>query len=204
MSGQIPEGYLKNQQGHLVPINSIDQHDLDRDELIQELVSGAKVLQTAMAKFKAQAMGDIEAFIDLAAERYEVKLGGRKGNVSLTSFDGRYKIQIAVSDRLVFDERIQAAKALVDECILIWTEGSSSEIKALVEHAFQTDKEGKINLGRILSLMRLSIDDPKWRRAMDAIKDSMQVASSSTYLRIYERQEDGKKYQQIVLDIAGL
>jgi hypothetical protein len=38
---------------------------------------------------------------------------------------------------------------------------------------------------------------------MRAISDSVQVASSKTYLRFYERQEDGS-YSQIPLDIASI
>lgn len=199
-----PDGYMRNAQGHLVPIDVISPWDIERDALVRSIVEDAQALQQQMFAFKSQALGDLAAFIDLSAETYDVKLGGRKGNTSLTSFDGRYRVQLAISERLVFDERIQAAKALVDECIHEWTQGSRVEIKALVEHAFQTDKEGKINIGRIMSLMRLSIDEPKWRRAMDAIRDSMQVAATTAYLRIYERRGNTDKYEQLTLDMAGL
>lgn len=200
----IPDGYMQNTQGHLVPIDNIDDIDMTRDELVREIVKAAKQLQVSMGHFKEQSMSDVSAFVDLAAEKYDVSLGGKKGNVSLLSFDGRYKIQLAVAERLHFDERIQAAKALVDECIHEWTSDSRSEIKALVEHAFQTDKEGKINTGRILGLMRLSIQDKKWRRAMEALKDSLQVVSTTTYIRIYERLGESDKFNQISLDIASL
>ncbi len=200
----IPAGYMQNTQGHLVPIDTIDPIDLARDELVKEIIQQAQKLQISMRQFKENAMGDVSAFVDLAAEKYGVSLGGRKGNVSLLSFDGRHKVQLAVAERLHFDERIQAAKALVDECIHEWTAGSRSEIKALVEHAFQTDKEGKINTGRVLGLMRLDIQDAKWRRAMDALKDSIQVVSTTTYIRLYERIGDSDKYTQISLDLAAL
>ncbi|MBA1443784.1 MAG: DUF3164 family protein [Chromatiales bacterium] len=200
----IPVGYLRDAQDRLVPIDNIDEIDLTRSELIAEIVKEAQALQLKMSTFKSMAMGDVNAFVDLAAEKYDVKLGGKKGNITLLSFDGKQKIQIAVADRLHFDERIHAAKALVDECIHEWTEGSRSEIKALIQHAFQTDKEGKVNTGRILNLMRLSINDSKWNRAMEALKDSMQVLSSTAYIRIYERQGDSDKYVPIVLDMAAL
>lgn len=204
MTTALPEGYLKNVQGHLVPVDTVSDWDKERDQLVREIVAKAKALQSAMASFKSATMGDVSAFIELSAERYDVKLGGRKGNTTLMSFDGQYKIQLAIAERLMFDERIQAAKALVDECIHEWTEGSRVEIKALVEHAFQADKEGKINIGRILGLMRLAIDNAKWKRAMDAIRDSMQVAATTSYLRVYERQGETARYQQVALDLAAL
>jgi hypothetical protein len=102
----------------------------------------------------------------------------------------------------MFDERLIAAKALIDKCIHKWIEGSRVEIAALIEHAFQTDKEGNINTGRVLGLMRLNIDDEDWKNAMEAIKDSIVICDSISYLRIYEKV--GKKHQQIVLDMAAL
>lgn len=199
----IPEGYLKNSQGHLVPIDVVSEFDLDRDRLVREIVREAQNVRKDMASFKSRAMGDFAAFVELSAERYDVRLGGKKGNTTLYTFDGKYKIQVAVSDRIRFDEGIQAAKELIDECIIVWSAGSSSEIRALVDHAFQVDKEGRIAFGRVLSLMRLDIQDEKWQRAMGAIRDSMCVDSTKSYLRIYERDEDGA-YKQIPLDMAAI
>lgn len=200
----IPKGYRQNAQGHLVPEDAIPEIDIDRDALVDEIFKAAEQLQVSMAQFKEKSMGDIEAFIELVAEKYDTEIGGAKGNITLLSFDGSKKVQIAVGDTIHFDERLTVAKALVDECIHEWTEGSRSEIKALVEHAFQTDKEGKINTGRILELTRLAIDHPKWKKAMEAIRDSIQVVSSKSYIRLYTRPEKIKKYQQLALDIASL
>ncbi|WP_374188659.1 DUF3164 family protein [Avibacterium paragallinarum] len=36
--------------------------------------------------------------------------GGNKGNITLFSYDGKYKIVRAISDHLQFDERIQALR----------------------------------------------------------------------------------------------
>lgn len=201
---QIPAGYMANAQGHLVPIDNIDEVDQLRDALVREKVAGARELQQRMAAWKAETLADIESFVALSAERYDIQMGGRRGNITLTSFDGQHKLQIAVADRLTFDERIQAAKLLVDECIHDWTTGSRSEIKALVEHAFQVDKEGRINLGRVLALTRLAIDDDRWKRAMSAVRDSMQVSTTVAYLRVLERVEGTDRYQQIALDLAAL
>ena len=110
---------------------------------------------------------------------------------------------VAVNDTLQFNEKLQVAKTLIDNCITRWSEGSRPEIKTLVDDAFQVDKQGNISTGRILGLRRLAIADPEWAEAMQAITDSMQVVSSKTYMRFYERQEDGS-YTQIPLDVAAL
>ena len=74
----------------------------------------------------------------------------------------------------------------------------------MIEHAFQTDKLGNINTARIFGLMRVKIEDEKWIRAMEALKDSIQVTATSQYLRLYEREGESTQYKQIALDIAGL
>ena len=199
----IPEDYMQDAQGRLVPVGLVKDVDKARDQLVREIADKALALQVAMKAFRADAMGDMAAFVQLSAEQYGAKLGGNKGNLSLTSYDGRFKILRAVAETLVFDERLQAAKALIDECITEWTEGSRDEIRALINDAFQVDKEGRINTGRVLSLRRLKIDDERWHRAMKAVSDSLQVAGSKAYIRVYERREDGK-YEAIPLDMAAL
>lgn len=201
---QIPDGFMKDGQGRLVPREMIREIDIARDELVTEIIGKAQAVSRAMSVFKAATMDDISAFVDLAAERYGAALGGKKGNVTLRSFDHRYKIQLAVAEYLVFDEGLQAAKALIDELIHEWSAGSRDEIRTLVNDAFQVDKEGRIATGRVLGLRRLKIDDQKWKRAMDAISDSLTVAGSKSYVRIYERVGESDRYRQINLDMAAI
>ena len=200
----IPDGYMQDAKGALWPLETIREIDRTRDELVHEIVAKARAQSEQLAKFKAGVFGDIEAFIQLSGEKYGVAMGGKKGNVSLLSFDGKYKVQRAVSESLAFDERLQIAKELVNECIHLWSEGSRSEIRALINDAFQVDKEGRVNTARILSLRRLEIKDEKWQLAMRAIGESIQVAGSKTYFRVYERVGDTEQYQPISLDIAGV
>lgn len=204
MDTNSKQGYMTNAQGHLVPVTTISQVDLCRDQLVMDIVSKAKELQKAMLAFKTQTMEDIAAFIGLSAEKYDAVLGGKKGNVTISSFDGKYRVVRSIAESITFDERLQIAKELIDKCILRWSEGSNPQIQALVQHAFQTDKTGKINTGRVLGLTRLDIRDPDWNNAMQAIRDAIQVVSSKEYVRIYEREGNSENFKQISLDIAGL
>ena len=76
-----------------------------------------------------------------------------------------------------------------------------TELKTLINAAFQVDKEGNISTARVLGLRRLAIDDAKWRRAMDALSDSLQVHTSKAFVRVYRRDTAGE-YQLINLDVA--
>lgn len=201
---QIPEGFKQKANGDLTPISLIHPIDLARDDLVLQIVAQARHVQGELAEFKAGVFADIAAFVELSAEQYGANLGGKKGNVTLVSFDGRYKIQRAISETLTFDERLQAAKALIDECIKRWSEGSNDNIRVLVNDAFRVDKAGEINTGRVLGLRRLNIDDKEWQQAMLAISESVAVTGSKSYVRIYERVGDTDKYQPISLDIAAV
>lgn len=202
-SGQIPVGYRQDMKGRLVPETQIKAIDIERHDLVERLIGIAKVEQEKLREFKTLVFADIAAFVQLSAEQYEVQIGGSKGNVTLYSFDGRFKIVRQCQDYIRFDERLQAAKALIDECISEWAADSNSKIKTLIGDAFQVDKEGKISTGRVLSLRRLSIDDEKWLQAMRAIGDSIIVTDSKDYVRFYERDSEGK-YQAISLDFANI
>lgn len=199
----VPDGYRKDASGRLVPETMIKPIDRTRDELVVELAEAAKNISGGLGRFKANVFSEIAAFQALSAEQYGVNVGGKKGNITLYSFDGAYKVQVAIADSLVFDERLQAAKHLIDECVIDWSKGSRDEIKLLVQDAFQTDKEGKINTGRILALRRLDIKDEKWQRAMTAIGESLQVVGSKSYVRFYERVGENE-YQPIRLDVAAV
>ncbi|MFZ6644446.1 DUF3164 family protein [Undibacterium sp. TJN25] len=194
---------MQNAHGHLVPTELVKPIDQTRDSLVQELVLGAKTLRDELGQFKDQVFKDVAAFVVLSAEQYDVAIGGKKGNITLHSFDGRYKVQLAIQENITFDERLQAAKALIDECIAEWSVGSDPKIQVLVQDAFKADKEGKINTGRVLGLRRLEIKDDKWMRAMTAIGESLQVVGSKQYIRFYERIGEDK-YAPISLDVAAI
>ncbi|ELM3618230.1 DUF3164 family protein [Aeromonas sobria] len=191
----------QNAQGHWVPENLIAPADKLRDEVVLAIIAAAREQRAQLAAFKIGAMQQIADFVDLSAEQYGVAWGGTKGNVTLLSFDGRYKLIRAVGEHRKFDERIQAAKALIDQCIERWSDGASSEIRALVDHAFRVSKSGHIDVNQVLSLRQLNIDDPDWLLAMQAAVDAIQVTGTSQYLRLYERDAQGR-YIQMSLDLA--
>lgn len=200
----IPSGYRQDAQGRLVHEDLIKPIDQARDKLVLELVEKGKTLNKLLAEFKDSAFGDVAAFVDMSAEEYGVKRRGKKGNVSLLSFDGRYMIKKAVQESIQFDERLQAARALIDECLLEWTEGARPEVVTLVNDAFRTDTKGEIRTARVLALRRLEIVDERWKRAMTAIGEACQVVGSKDYIRLYERVDETGQFKAIPLDIAGV
>lgn len=191
-------------KGRIVPDSLVTPIDKLRDQTVRAIVDQAKGASAVLARFKANTFGDIAAFVEASLEQYDVKVGGAKGNVTLYSYDAKFKVVRQVQDTLKFDERLKAAKALIDECITDWSADARPEIKVLVNDAFQVDAAGDVNTNRVLGLRRLAIQDPKWQRAMQAIGDAISVVGSRSYVRVYERVGDTDQYQAIPLDIANV
>lgn len=195
--------YMIDNEGNLCPYENIKEVDLLRHELVRELMHGALSVQQRLRSFKRQVLDELHSFADLSAEKYGAKLGGRKGNVQFFSFDQKLRIQIQVHETLQFDERLQAAKALIDECLSHWAEGANQNLRVLVLDAFKVNKQGRIDTKHILSLRRLEISDDRWKSAMEAISESLSVQHSKEYVRFYIADENGQ-YQPVSLDIAAL
>jgi Protein of unknown function (DUF3164). len=199
----VLDGYRKDAQGRLVAEALIKPIDQARDDLVMEIVNKAIGLHRLLADFKRDAFNDIDAFVELSAEQYRARIGGKKGNVTLRSFDGEYQVLRSIQEAIRFDERLQAAKTLIDECLTEWTEGARVELKAIINDAFAVDRAGNIRTAQVLGLRRLAISDERWQRAMQAISDAVQVTGSKSYVRIYKRDALGK-YQPISLDLAAV
>lgn len=196
------KGFMKNAHGGYDPVSAIKPIDLARDDLVKDIVAKSEEMSRAIALMKKAFFDDVRAFLDLSAEKYGVKLGGKKGNLTLVSYDGSYKVLVAVNESIQFDERLLAAKELIDECIQEWSKDSREELRALVNDAFYVGKSGKLNSNRILGLRRLNITDEKWKKAMDAISDSVQIVGSKEYIRIYRRNSAGD-YDLVNIDLAS-
>ena len=79
---------------------------------------------------------------------------------------------------------------------------AGDELRAVVTRAFNTDKAGQINRAEIFMLLRLDIDDPRWVKAMQAIRDAMRVIGSKVYVRCHRRDTFDAPWQPIPIDLA--
>ncbi|MGX9522467.1 DUF3164 family protein [Vibrio mediterranei] len=199
----VPEGYIEDRKGRLVPVSNVSGFDMEMHEFVKRELEKAKEEQQRLREFKVTAFGNCYAFLDLLAEKYNRTHGGAKGNVTFSTFDGKQQVQISIQDSLVFGPELQIAKDIIDECLSEWSEGANVNLKAIVADAFEIDKEGNLNTGRILSLRKHAIEDARWQQAMTAIGDSILVASSKPYIRFKERDSSGKMVN-VPLDIAAL
>jgi hypothetical protein len=196
------QSYMEDSKGSLVPLELVKPADKLMDETVRRIMVYARDLSAQIARFKGHTFEDVNAFQSLLEQDYGAKMGGSKGNLSLTSFDGRMKIQVQIADLIEFGPELQIAKTLIDECLIEWGQTSRPEIRALVDRVFSVGKEGQINRAELFGLLRLDIPDPRWLEAMRAIKDSIRRIGSKKYVRFYERSTLDAPWSAVSIDLA--
>lgn len=201
---ETPAGYMRKANGDLTPTENVRESDILRDAVVYGLAAEAKIISADLLAFKSRALSDIADLISMSAEKYGVSIGGRQGNIQLHTYDGRYRLERVQSKIITFTEELEAAKALVEKCIIKWSDGARSELKALVMRAFKPNTKGELRTSAVVDLMRLEIDDEDWQTAMQALKDCLNTNGVTTYIRLYERIGMTDKYKLINLDLAGV
>ncbi len=204
--GQVVLGenrYMRDARGALIPLENVRAQDQLEDEVVRKVMNFARDLSDQIARFKGHTFEDLNSFQTLLEQDYGAKAGGAKGNVTYQSFDGTLKVQVQIADQLSFGPQLQQAKRLIDECLIEWGAESRAEIRALVNRVFAVEKEGQINRSDLFGLLRLDIEDARWRNAMDAIRDSIRVTGTKAYLRFYERPNSAARWTAVTIDIAA-
>jgi len=197
--------YMQDAKGNLVPLNLVKAFHLLEDEMVRKVMAYAIELNAQLARFKEHTLGDVSGLVKILDQEYDVKRGGTKGNLTLSSYDGTMKVQLAIADQITFGPELQSAKKLVDECLVEWSgaEGTRPEIQAIVQRAFNTDKEGLVNRAELFSLLRLEIADDRWQRAMKAIRDSIRPIGTKEYVRFYRRPAAHAGWSAVTIDLAS-
>jgi len=154
-----------------------------------------------LKRFKSLSFIEGQALLDVLATDYDVKLGGRKGNVHLYTYDRRFKVEIANQDRITFNAGIEVAKALFQEWLR--DADASEEIKVIVGKAFELDDQKRLRAQEILRLSKYQIQHPTWHKAMRAVAEAMEVIGTREYMRFYERDVSGD-YRMISVDFASV
>tara|TARA_E500000318_G_scaffold46673_4_gene43987 strand:+ start:7373 stop:8020 length:648 start_codon:yes stop_codon:yes gene_type:complete len=200
----VPEGYLKDGKGRLVPQDMVKPHELLEDDTVRRIIGFSTELSAQIARFKGHTFEDVGTFLDILREKHnQTKRGAEgKGNITLSTFDQLMRVQVRVQDHFSFGPGLQVAKEGIDDCLNEWSADSRPEIRELIQEAFKTDKEGEVSREAVFHLLRLNIDDPKWQAAMELLRESIRVEGSKTYLRIQTRKPGGK-WETLSIDLAS-
>ncbi|WP_048839631.1 DUF3164 family protein [Acetobacter cibinongensis] len=200
----VPDGFMMDSRGRLVPEANVRPSDKLQDDLVRRLHQQGDPVRQFMRDFKKLCFTEVHAFLELVADQYGTKIGGEKGNVTLSSYDGTLRVTVAVGNCISFGPEIQAAKSIIDGLLTRWSEGANANLKAIVLDAFDVGQAGKLQAAKILALRRLEIDDAEWQRAMTAISNSVRLDVTKDYVRLHKRSGAEDKWELVSFDMAKL
>lgn len=201
---EIPAGYMQNNRGDLVREENVKDIDKIVDQSVTTLAQQARELSMSLTKFKRLALDDIRELIKIAGEKYGENLGGDKGNITLCSYDGRYKVQRTFADRVSFNIEMKAAESLFDKYLESISASAEADIRVLINATFRSTRGKKLRTAELLRLLSLDIKHPDWIQACEALKNSIMIDGSTVYIRVYERVNDSEAYRMIPLNITDV
>jgi hypothetical protein len=197
------EKFMRDGKGNLMGLGQIKAQRLLEDEMVRKVMGYALDLSAQIARFKGHTFEDVNAFQSLLEQQYGAKAGGAKGNVTFSSFDDTMRVEVKIADQIAFGPELQAAKRLVDECLVEWGADSHAALRSIVTNVFSVEKEGQINRGELFSLLAMEVDDERWQRAMEAIRDSIRVIGTKAYLRFRMRPNANANWSTVTIDLAA-
>lgn len=196
--------HMVNNRGHYIPAENVRAADKLEDQLVRMIFNYADDLHAQIERFKGHCFDDIGAHLALVGEQYGAKpKGGVRGNMQFTSFDGCLQVLVAVADLISYGPELQVAKQLFDECLAEWGADAHPAIRQLLQDAFNTEKTGQVSRDLIFRLLRTEVDDPRWRDAQRALKDSMRPEATKTYIRFRRRARPTDRWQNVTISIAA-
>jgi hypothetical protein len=179
----------KTAKGEIVPAEVVSAHDKKKEKVVLKIAKQALTVSKLLVELKAITESDVNKLYNEHLRIKGIEPGERKENYTLYSFDREWKIEISRADTVTFDDNINVVKQLLDEYIEDVTNQASSDIQVLVQSAFKTRK-GQLDKARLFSLFQYEIEHPLWKRAMEELKQSIDVQSSKKYIKIMRRDEN--------------
>ena len=191
---------MRDSNGHDVPLKYISAYDKKRDRVTRRIharfVAGRKYLE----KLLADCITDLD---ELKGGKEKL---GVKGNFSAQSFDGLINVAIRQHYNIMLDERVIRARELMIEYVNgVLDRVSGADIKAiklLVEEAFKANAQGFLSVGKVMSLMRMEVDNAKWREAKEILQAALKPQKGKQYLHVKVRRSTQEDFSSIRLDLA--
>lgn len=197
---EVP-GRMENRQGELTRISNIKEQDLLEHELVLDIACIWKPLSERVARFKNNTFCDVNEYVNLLFEQFNVARGGTEGNMQFTTFDGKYMLKIAIQKHIGLGPELQAARKKLLDAVEMYPE-EANDLKTIVQGTF-FPTDGNVVVAKVLALRAYKLNNPLWHEGMDIINKAIEIVGAKKQVRLYERNEQGK-YISIPLDIAAL
>lgn len=187
--------------GYKVPASAVPTLDKKKDTLVNRLVKKSKSMHEKLTDLKEEITTKCDDMFEQMLAENNVKQD-HKGGFTLTSYDKTLKIEVSISKRLEFDDRIEMAQMKINEYLEEVTQDSSEDIRKIINAAFKRTK-GTLDSKRVFQLKSLQINHKLWKDAMSLIDKSISVNSTKRYFNIMEKDQNGE-YKTIQLNFSSI
>lgn len=173
-----------------------------RNDSVKEIVQKAIDVNGILSAFKAESFTGIETLYEMLQEHSDRHANG-KGNVTLDTSDGKYRVVFRRSDQTRFDERATQAEAhVLDFLTSEYPEGSNTSklIRSLLER-----KKGALDKNLVLKLigMKNDFENEHWRKGIELLQESIVPDYTKYYAEYFYRNEENE-WIPIVLSFSRL
>ena len=191
---------MRDSNGLDVPVKYVSAYDKQRDKITRRIEARFRKGRAMLEQLMRDSIADLDA---LAKCKDSL---GEKGNFSARSFDGLIQVEIRQQYNILLDERVVKARELMlgyIEGVLEKVGGNDAQaLRLIVAEAFKANAQGFLSTGKIMSLLRMEIDNGDWREAKRILQDAIKPQKGKRYLRCETRNTIQKNFSPIVLDIA--
>ena len=191
---------MRDSNGNDIPLKYVSRYDKARDKAVRRILARFLRARQMLEGVVADCIADLN---ELAATKESV---GEKGNFSARSFDGLIQASIRQQYNIFLDERVVKARELMlgyVEKVLAKVGGNdAAALRLIIAEAFKANAQGFLSTGKIMSLLRMEIDNPDWREAQRILQESIKPQKGKRYLVCEKRASTQKDFKQVRLDIA--
>ena len=191
---------MRDSNGNDIPIKYVSKYDKAKDRAVRKILARFQKGRKALEALVAETVAELQA---LAGTKERL---GAKGNFSARSFDGLIQVSIRQQYNIQLDERVVTARELMlgyVEKVLAKVGGNDAEaLRLIIAEAFRANSQGFLATGKIMSLMRMEIDNTDWREAKRILQESIKPQKGKRYLVCERRASTQAEFRPVRLDIA--
>ncbi|MGN0832600.1 MAG: DUF3164 family protein [Kiritimatiellia bacterium] len=191
---------MRDSNGNDIPLKYVSKYDKAKDKAVRRILARFLKAREMLEGVVAETIAELDA---LAASKESV---GAKGNFSARSFDALVQVSIRQQYNILLDERVVRARDLMlgyVESVLAKVGGSdAAALRLIVAEAFKANAQGFLSTGKVMSLMRMEIDNADWREAKGILQEAIKPTKGKRYLVCERRRSTQADFAAIRLDIA--
>ena len=200
--------FLTDTDGNPVPLRHVSAYDRLRDKKVKAIYARWIRARQVVERCMADCINDV---LEIQGERAKLPNGGigLKGNFAVSSFDGLINVQVKQHYNLKLDDRAKQAR----DIMLTYAESMVGKVKAvagidvqflrnLITGAFKPSSTGALPVGKVIELIRYTVNDPEWARARAMLIDSMNAEKGKAYLIVGRKPNRQHDLETIRLDAA--